>query len=562
MKQLSFFITAILFLLPLTATGSATWTLNGKDYQVDTLFHAYIGPGTTLTSLKLEGPVKFRIFYTTTDLTDKNVDVRGIKHTDRLVGVSTISEAMESHDTESRNYFAGINADFFSQSSPCGITVIDREVYGSEQSSGWYLFGMNENRLPMIGSGELSVNVTLPSGENMNSRKFNRSGNLDELVVYTHRFGNKTATNTEAAELIVHPINADNALIPGTTVTMKVQAPATTGGTTSIPENGYVLSGKGKAATFLKKLSANDEIKVKCAVRFDGITGGKVTQALGGCPPILSNGKVLDTDKVLDHLSTAQPRTAVGFNDEMTKLVMLVADGRSSISVGPISKVLAGMMKCAGCTEALNFDGGGSSELYVDKLGVINVPSDGKERQVTNGLYLSTDTPEDSQIAIIRFKDYTKKMDIGESYTPVIYGYNQYGVLIDTNLSGIQLNTDDGKTFVAKTPGCYALTATYNGLSATIAVTVGNPGGIKDTDIQPSRCYPNPVRKGNDIHLTSLSGNVVINIFGYDGKLYRSEKFQDTDGTIKINTQNLQTGTYIISVKDNDGINTFPIIIE
>lgn len=562
MKRLTSFIATLFLLLSQTVTGSTTWTLNGKDYLVDTLFHAYIGPGTTLTSLKLEGPVKFRIFYTTTDLTEKYVDVRGIKHTDRLVGVSTISEAMESHDTENRNYFAGVNADFFSQSSPCGITVIDREVYGSEQSSGWYLFGMNENKLPMIGSGELSVNVTLPSGESMNSRKFNRNGNIDELVVYSHRFGEKTTTDSQVAEVIIYPINTDNTLIPGTTVTMQVQGTTTTGGSTPIPEGGYILSGKGQAASFLKKLSANDEIKVKCAVRFDGITGGKVTQALGGCPPILSNGKVLDTDNVLDHLSTAQPRTAVGFNAELTKLVMLVADGRSSISVGPISKVLAGMMKCAGCTEALNFDGGGSSEMYVDKLGIVNVPSDGKERQVTNGLYLSTDAPQDSQIAQIRFKDYAKTMDVGESYTPEIYGYNQYGVLIDTNVDEIRLNTADGKTFTPEAPGCYALTASYNGLSTSIAVTVGKSGGINRPKNQPTICYPNPVKKGNDIHFTAMSGNIVITIFGYDGKQYLSSEFQNTNGTININTKNLQAGPYIVSVKNDSVTRTFPIIIK
>ena len=42
--------------------ASGTWILHGKEYRVDTLYHAYIGPGTTQTSIKLAGPVNLRDF--------------------------------------------------------------------------------------------------------------------------------------------------------------------------------------------------------------------------------------------------------------------------------------------------------------------------------------------------------------------------------------------------------------------------------------------------------------------------------------------------------------------
>ena len=41
----------------MTGFASGTWILHGKEYRVDTLYHAYIGPGTTQTSIKLAGPV-------------------------------------------------------------------------------------------------------------------------------------------------------------------------------------------------------------------------------------------------------------------------------------------------------------------------------------------------------------------------------------------------------------------------------------------------------------------------------------------------------------------------
>ena len=65
MKRLISCVLALLYVMAGFASG--TWILHGKEYRVDTLYHAYIGPGTTQTSIKLAGPVNLRVFYTTTD---------------------------------------------------------------------------------------------------------------------------------------------------------------------------------------------------------------------------------------------------------------------------------------------------------------------------------------------------------------------------------------------------------------------------------------------------------------------------------------------------------------
>ena len=78
---------------------------------------------------------------------------------------------------------------------------------------------------------------------------------------------------------------------------------------------------------------------------------------------------------------------------------MLVVDGRSDISVGAYPKVLADIMREVGCVTAMNFDGGGSSTLYIKELGVRNVPSAGALRPVSNGVYAVAVCPGDSEIA-------------------------------------------------------------------------------------------------------------------------------------------------------------------
>ena len=66
----------LLSCLTFSSFASNTWKLQNVEYRVDTLSHIVIGPGTTQTILALEGPVKLRVFYTTTDMTNPNVNLK------------------------------------------------------------------------------------------------------------------------------------------------------------------------------------------------------------------------------------------------------------------------------------------------------------------------------------------------------------------------------------------------------------------------------------------------------------------------------------------------------
>jgi exopolysaccharide biosynthesis protein len=77
------------------------------------------------------------------------------------------------------------------------------------------------------------------------------------------------------------------------------------------------------------------------------------------------------------------PRTAVGFTRD-GRWVLVVVDGRQpGLSIGVSLGELAILMQSLGCIDALNLDGGGSSNLYFDKA-VRNAPSDRRERPVTD----------------------------------------------------------------------------------------------------------------------------------------------------------------------------------
>lgn len=457
--------------------SSGSWNLQGDTYRVDTLYHTYIGPGTTQTSLKLTGSSTLRVFYTTTDLQNPYVDVKVIKANDKLVGASTVSSMAISHSKPGNTYFAGVNADFFGNSAPIGTTIVDGEIYYT--NDGWQAFGIDVNKVPYVGTPQTLISIKTSQNNTTQVTGVNISRAENYLVLYTKRIGNSSGTNSYGSEIPVVPVEGN--LEAGSTVKMKVIADPVSGvGNMVIPEGGYVLSGHGTAAEFIKTLALNNEIEVTTTFSYEGRENAKIIQSAGGCPLIVSEGKVLETQGALDHLSARNPRTAVGYNADKTKLVMLVVDGRSSNSAGCISKVLADIMINAGCTEAMNFDGGGSSTIYVKELGIRNVPSDGKERAVTNGLYLSTSTPEDNVIAKIRFTDASKYLPKYGYYTPKFYGYNKYGVLIDTDVKGVVLSCDpqlgeiqnNGFSLFCNGDGCHALTGTYNGMTATLPVTI------------------------------------------------------------------------------------------
>jgi MYXO-CTERM domain-containing protein len=80
------------------------------------------------------------------------------------------------------------------------------------------------------------------------------------------------------------------------------------------------------------------------------------------------------------------PRTAIGLSRDRQRVFLLVADGRSSASVGLTCDELIDVFVELGAHDAMGLDGGGSSTLWTAAAGVVNRPSDGSERVVGNHL--------------------------------------------------------------------------------------------------------------------------------------------------------------------------------
>ena len=93
-----------------------------------------------------------------------------------------------------------------------------------------------------------------------------------------------------------------------------------------------------------------------------------------------------------DFVDKRHPRTAAGV-DNRGNLLLVTVDGRAAWSRGASLDEMAAIMKRYGAVQALNLDGGGSTTMAIGG-GVVNAPSDGRERPIADGLLVYGNAPD------------------------------------------------------------------------------------------------------------------------------------------------------------------------
>ena len=113
----------------------------------------------------------------------------------------------------------------------------------------------------------------------------------------------------------------------------------------------------------------------------DGTQLANLTKGLGAGPVLIKDGTVVDTytEEVFWGSGVSNtgldPRSAMGYTSD-NHVILMVADGRQEgISAGASLPQMATILSDLGCEEALNFDGGGSTQLATPSE-FINIPSE------------------------------------------------------------------------------------------------------------------------------------------------------------------------------------------
>ncbi|MFN8674016.1 MAG: phosphodiester glycosidase family protein [Candidatus Sericytochromatia bacterium] len=151
-------------------------------------------------------------------------------------------------------------------------------------------------------------------------------------------------------------------------------------------EKGYYIYAEGKGKENLEKMIADNST-------FDvildySIPTENILHAVGGGPTLIKNGVINVTAEEEqfkpDITNGRAPRTALGILKN-NKLIFFTVDGRQESSKGMTLNELASYLKKYNVISAMNFDGGGSTGMFLDGK-LINSFSDKDERPISSAL--------------------------------------------------------------------------------------------------------------------------------------------------------------------------------
>lgn len=265
---------------------------------------------------------------------------------------------------------AGVNASYFDSDGWVIGVVKDRgEIYAMDAAphSAYVSDGKNPAIVKDIA---YTGTVKLPDGKVLKVKGMNRARIAEDLVLYNEYYATSTRTNQFGREI---------KLRSGRVVAVS------TAGNMSIEPGTQVISGHGANAAVLAGIKVGDRVSISESLGSE--VADKARIVIGGGPLLLEDGRVnvrsREENIAADIARGRAPRTALGMKKDGTLLV-LVVDGRNGASSGLTLEELAQYFLRLGARDAVNFDGGGSSIMVVDKS-IVNKPSDGRERAVSIG---------------------------------------------------------------------------------------------------------------------------------------------------------------------------------
>ena len=150
-----------------------------------------------------------------------------------------------------------------------------------------------------------------------------------------------------------------------------------------IPQNGYVISGPKQTLQPLLK-NKDAKLTIKTNPEWNG-----VKHIISGGPYLVKDNEIFVdmTAQKLGAIGGRNPRSAIGYTAD-NKLILVAVDGREGSSIGMTLMELASFMKSAGCTNAMNLDGGGSTVMYINGQ-VVNHPAQKGGIPLSNAIVLS-----------------------------------------------------------------------------------------------------------------------------------------------------------------------------
>lgn len=487
-------LSTALLLNPLTVT--ATTTLSKQDVLYETITTREIVPGLNYeekSRLTSEGWIDIHVLKM--DLTDSNLDLDILRSGE---GWGTKDQLTDMAD-ENSDVVGGINGSFFN------MTKNPSDITGTEYENGNYASVANKYNISGGGVTSLirtsenemlfdflgaSLKIISDEGRELYISGINLVSDLTNPIVFNSNAYTDTSYIDSAADIYKIVIRQG--------IVVEVVPPKEV---VDIPGDGYIISIPESIAQYhISYFKAGTFVNLSVT---DNPYNDDLNLAISGSGRILENGKVVEPNKSVVEPNKRHPRSVIGITADKHYLIFMVVDGRGT-SIGATHNELANYLLEYNVSDAMHFDGGGSSELIARNLGdtatsVVNQPSDGSERKIVNGLGIVSTAPQ-GELTTLIIKPSSQKTYINMPITFGISGYDQYGNPVEIDMSNvIMMNVGitgkwDGNIFIPNSAGTGKITCLYSGVVASVNIT--SIDSYIDLNIEPSVLTVEPGKSG------------------------------------------------------------------
>jgi hypothetical protein len=299
------------------------------------------------------------------------------------IGLTTLTEKLQRLPKDAGVPIAAINGDFYQtegsrySGDPRGLQIARGELVSdpAQRTSFW----IDTNGAPRMGDVTSRFAVTWPKGDQtpfgLNEERSRGA------VLYTPAIGRSTGT-AGGVEFVLEAVDPKKwlPLRAGEKISGRIRQ-IRNGGNTRLEPNVLVLSlARLPADSGASAAKEGDVISISTETS-PNLKG--VQTAMGGGPELVRAGKAQPAR--VSKSRERHPRSAVGWNQK--EIFFVEVDGRQRISDGMTLPELADFMVKLQCEEAMNLDGGGSAEIWMNGK-ILNSPCYGHERETANALVL------------------------------------------------------------------------------------------------------------------------------------------------------------------------------
>ncbi|MGG6313770.1 phosphodiester glycosidase family protein [Paenibacillus macerans] len=286
-----------------------------------------------------------------------------------------------------------------------------------------------------------------------------------------------------------------------------------------------MLAGYGTKKAEVESMVPGDPIGFRFNLYVGSVQNNDIATSVAFNTWLVRDGHALDASEMPDKTSfTTGPnaRTALGIRADGSLVVVTVDKPNANFneSIGASLPDLAKYMRDAGCVNALNLDGGGSTEMIVRKAGsdkpvTVNHPSDGGSRVVTNSLLFVSSATKSGVVGNV-VVDKNATLYKGSKYDFTYRVTDEFGNSISNVDKEVEWHAtlgsidENGRYTAPNEAGSGEVTATVNGIEGSAAVTVVDAFASIDFTATTSVVMQSNETKQFEFNAVDAAGNRVV----------------------------------------------------